>query len=101
MVRKIKKFGWTPDLPDHRDHIYSAPAAIISKPARVDLRPQCPPVYNQGELGSCTGNGIAGAIEFDLIKEKENVFTPSRLFIYYNERVIDQVCSKTAPEMFR
>jgi C1A family cysteine protease len=47
-------------------------------------------VYDQGQLGSCTANAIAGAIEFDRIKQKlEDVFTPSRLFIYYNERVIE------------
>src|SRR5215467_12059076 len=102
MVRKIKKFGWTPDLPDHRDHLYGAPAAIISKiPGRVDLRPQCPSVYNQGELGSCTANGIAGAIEFDLMKEKKNVFTPSRLFIYYNERVMEGTVDSDAGAQIR
>ena len=60
-------------------------------PAQVDLRPQCPKeVYDQGQLGSCTANSIAGAIEFDQIKLKlRPAFTPSRLFIYYNERVIE------------
>ncbi len=52
--------------------------------------PQCPPVYNQGQLGSCTANAIAGAIQFDRMKQKlAPDFTPSRLFIYYNERVIE------------
>jgi C1A family cysteine protease len=47
-------------------------------------------VYDQGELGSCTANAIAGAEEFDLIKEKKKrVFIPSRLFLYYNERAIE------------
>jgi C1A family cysteine protease len=55
----------------------------------VDLRPQCPPVYDQGQLGSCTGNAIAGAIQFDQMKQNLPVFAPSRLFIYYNERVIE------------
>jgi C1A family cysteine protease len=36
-------------------------------------------------LGSCTANSIAAAIEFDQKKK----FVPSRLFIYYNERVIE------------
>jgi C1A family cysteine protease len=85
-------YGWVPDLPDHRDILYAAPvAALQALPAKVDLRPQCPPeVYDQGQLGSCTGNAIAGAIEFDRIKQKlAPVFTPSRLFIYYNERVME------------
>jgi C1A family cysteine protease len=35
-------------------------------------------------------NAIAGVLQFDEIKEKKNgQSTPSRLFIYYNERVIE------------
>ncbi len=56
------RYGWQRDLPDHRDFLYAAPsAALVSLPTAVDLRPQCPPVYDQGQLGSCT----AGAIQFD------------------------------------
>jgi C1A family cysteine protease len=88
--RRIQRYGWKPDLPDHRDFLYAAPHAVAKAlPPKVDLRPQCPPVYDQGQLGSCTANAIAGAIEFDQIKEKQSVFMPSRLFIYYNERVLE------------
>jgi C1A family cysteine protease len=79
-------YGWQKDLPDQRDHSYAAPLPL---PAKVDLRPQCPPVYDQGQLGSCTANAIAGAVQFDRLKQKLADFTPSRLFIYYNERVIE------------
>jgi len=89
--RRISGYGWTPDLPDHRDFLYAVPPHVtaVALPPSVDLRPQCPPVYDQGQLGSCTANAIAGAIEFDQIKEKLTESTPSRLFIYYNERVIE------------
>jgi len=88
--RRIGRYGWHPDLPDHRDLQYAVPHAVaLALPASADLRPGCPPVYDQGQLGSCTANAIAGAIEFDQIKEKLPEFTPSRLFIYYNERVIE------------
>ena len=90
MSYKISRYGWLPDLPDHRDHYYAAVverAAVL--PASADLRAQCPPVYDQGQLGSCTANAIAGAIEFDRLKQSVVDFTPSRLFIYYNERVIE------------
>jgi C1A family cysteine protease len=66
MSYKISRYGWLPDLPDHRDHFYAAPvewAAVL--PARVDLRAGCPPVCDQGQLCSCTANAIAGAIQFD------------------------------------
>ncbi|MGH9566978.1 MAG: peptidase, partial [Candidatus Angelobacter sp.] len=88
----IGHYGWVPDLPDHRDLSYAAPAAFLTAlPTTVDLRSNCPPVYDQGQLGSCTGNAIAGAIQFDRMKLKRKPnFVPSRLFIYYNERVIEQ-----------
>ncbi|MGH6870976.1 MAG: C1 family peptidase [Rhizomicrobium sp.] len=101
-VHEIKYYGWAPDLPDARDLIYSAPRAV-HLPAKVDLRPQCPPVYDQGQLGSCTGNAIAGAIHFDRMKQSlsqpKNV--PSRLFIYYNERVIERTVGQDAGAQIR
>jgi C1A family cysteine protease len=88
--RVIARYGWRRDSPDYRDHLYAAPPSVMaSLPASVDLRPQCPPVYDQGQLGSCTGNAIAGAVEFERMRQNLTVFTPSRLFIYYGERVIE------------
>ena len=90
MARKIQRYGWTRDIPDQRDFLYGAPSPIHQTlPAFVDLTAQCPPVYDQDDLGSCTANAIAGAIEFDQRKEKKPEFTPSRLFIYYNERLME------------
>lgn len=88
--REIRRYGWIPDGPDQRDHLYSVPAQYLKAlPPAADLSSQCPPVYNQGELGSCTANAIAAAVEFDRRKQKLPDFVPSRLFIYYNERVIE------------
>jgi len=70
-------------------------------PPKVDLMSGCPPVYDQGQLGSCTANAIAAAIEFDLMKEGKPAFTPSRLFIYYNERVIEHTVSSDSGAMIR
>lgn len=86
----MKKYGWKPDLPDNRDLVYKAPKLGLFKkaPNIVDLRPKMPPVYDQGQLGSCTANAIGAAFEYELIRQNEN-FMPSRLFIYYNERVIE------------
>ena len=61
MARKIQGYGWTADLPDGRDLLYAAPIEALERlPRRVDLRKQCPPLYDQGQLGSCTANAIAG-----------------------------------------
>jgi C1A family cysteine protease len=103
MAYQVKRLGWLPDLPDARDHHYAAPLMALQKlAARVDLTSHCPHVYDQGELGSCTGNAIAGAIEFAEMKEKlPHPATPSRLFIYYNERVIEHTVPTDAGAMIR
>ena len=89
-TRDVQWYGWVPDLPDQRDFMYAAPAPFQQNlPPMVDLTGQCPPVYDQGQLGSCTANAIGAAIEFDQMKQADTAFTPSRLFIYYNERVIE------------
>ena len=82
-------YGWVPDLPDQRDLLYSAPMMVMKKiPPLIDLRKKCPKVYNQGALGSCTANALSGAFEFARKKQKLQDFMPSRLFLYYNERVM-------------
>jgi C1A family cysteine protease len=88
--RRIQRYGWVPDLPDRRDHLFAAPRAILTDlPASVDLREDCPKeIYDQGHLGSCTANAIGAAFEFGLLKQELTEFMPSRLFIYYNERVV-------------
>jgi C1A family cysteine protease len=102
MQRKVKGYGWVPDLPDGRDLLYAAPPKPLAKlPARVDLRPKCPPVYDQGQLGSCTANAIGAALEFDQIKQRRRVFAPSRLFIYYNERAIEGTVEADSGAMLR
>jgi C1A family cysteine protease len=89
--RQIARFGWVRDLPDHRDQLFSVPAQVLTAlPGSVDLRSKCPPIYDQGRIGSCTANAIAGAIQFDRKKNGQSPdFVPSRLFIYYNERTIE------------
>lgn len=84
-IQKIARFGWKPDLPDFRDHIYSV-VKPIKLPLLWDMRPNDPPIYDQGQAGSCTGNAIGGDIEFEQIKQGKTPFVPSRLFIYWNER---------------
>jgi len=83
--------------------MYRAPARMAGAlPRSVDLRPGCPLVYDQGQLGSCTANAIAAALQFDQIKQgASDVFAPSRLFIYYNERVIENTVDEDAGAMIR
>lgn len=88
-------YGWIRDLPDQRDIPYrhdfeAARLGLTSLPPSVDLRPQMPPIYDQGQLGSCTANSISAGVQF--LRKKEGLtpdFEPSRLGIYYNERKDD------------
>ena len=65
------------------------------------MDPGQPPIYNQGELGSCTANAIAAAVQFERRDQKIDDFTPSRLFIYYNERVMEGTIRQDAGAMIR
>jgi len=90
-MRKISMYGWKKQLPDFRDYQFTVSKEVLKAlPPKIDLRPICPPVVDQGQLGSCTANAIGAAHRFDQIKQKAKIqFEPSRLFIYYNERVIE------------
>ena len=56
-------------------------------PRKVDLRPFMTPVENQGSIGSCTANAIAGAYEYLIKRHLQGAEVDiSRLFIYYNAR---------------
>ncbi|NJC74006.1 C1 family peptidase [Planosporangium thailandense] len=101
--RSVQRYGWIPDLPDQRDHLFAAPPTVLATlPPAVDLRDQCPKeIYDQGQLGSCTANAIAAAFEFGLLKQKLTDFMPSRLFIYYNERVMEGTVDSDSGAMIR
>lgn len=114
----MRKLNWRRDLPDHRDFKYGL--SLLPKaqerpiPDAVDLRPFCPPVFEQKNIGSCTGQTIAAALEFLALEEIRNkvvggteAFTPgvyeavSRLFIYYQERVIEGTVNEDAGATIR
>ncbi len=100
--RKIQHYGWVPQLPDLRDAQLKI-QAVTSLPSSVDLssKPDMPPVYDQGQLGSCTGNAIAGAVDYDNHKITGKFLTPSRLWIYYQERVIEGTVAEDAGGQIR
>jgi C1A family cysteine protease len=102
MGRRITGYGWIPDLPDGRDYLFGArrPMAAVL-PAAVDLRPSCSPVEDQGQLGSCTANALAGALEFLEVKDGIPFADLSRLFIYYNERTVEHTVKTDSGAMLR
>jgi len=102
--REIRKsaYGWMPDLPDHRDILYGAVRKVPAKlPPAADLRPMCSKVEDQGDIGSCTGNALVGALEYLERKDGVPYAELSRLFIYYNERVIEHTIKSDSGAMIR
>ena len=113
-TKQIRRFGWVPDIPNQRDHLYQVEEVVVTLPPKVDLRKDnggpdsLYPIFDQGELGSCTGNAISEAFAVallnQLIKENKSTvdpFLPSRLFIYYNERVIERSVNYDSGAMIR
>jgi C1A family cysteine protease len=102
-MRTTKRFGWIPDLPDQRDQKFSHQFMIYPAklPFAVSLRPNAGPIYDQGQIGSCTAQAIAAAIVYEEKKQGLPEIFPSRLFIYYNERVIEGSVSSDAGAQIR
>jgi len=88
---KNAKLGWKRDLPDPRDFKFkiTSPLLMQELPLVVDLRDKCPPVYDQGDLGSCGANAMGATFQFEQKKRGFPDFMPSRLYIYYNTRVLE------------
>jgi len=87
--RKVKKYGYIPDIPDARDIYISFPKQINSL-SSVDLRKGdlMPEIDNQGNLGSSVAHAIIAAYLYDLNKSGIKNINPSRQFIYYNQRLV-------------
>ena len=79
----IRKLGWNRQSVDHRDFKYEMTNNIVV-PAEFYL-PNVTTIKEQLDLGCCTGFGICGAYEIQI----KNPPFLSRLFVYYNERVIE------------
>ena len=95
-----RKYVWRKDEKDERDFQFQPDPKVVP-PALVDSRKNCPPPYDQTTLGSCTGNGIAGALETDMIRQGLKNWTPSRLFIYFCERMIEGTINQDSGAQIR
>lgn len=96
-----RTYGWVPDIPDQRDYLYKAIKPIVRLPKEVDLRSGCSIVEDQGSLGSCTAQALAGNLEF-LDRKIDDIYADvSRLFIYYNERVLIDTVDYDSGAMLR
>lgn len=84
-IINIPTYHLKADKLDNRDYLYQPLGVDIA--SSIDLRPFCSPIENQGALGSCTGQAVAGAIEL-INKRNRKPNDVSRLYIYYYERLL-------------
>lgn len=85
-----RKYNLKIDRLPEEQLIYKSLKPIASLPKKVDLRSQMPAIQDQGELGSCTANALCALFDFN----EKKPFIPSRLFVYYNERKIENTVSE-------
>lgn len=102
MTMNVK--GWIPDSPDPRDLPYSMvkPTTLrlfgrMTRPKKVDLRrPFFPPVFDQGDLGSCVSQAWCGAMSFAEAKHGtfSRVFSRLANYLHTRELTGDRVVDK-------
>jgi C1A family cysteine protease len=89
---------------DHKFHLCVYQINSTTLPTHIDLRDSgnLPPVLDQSVLGSCTANATSNAIRYILKKENAaRVFQPSRLFIYYYSRLIENTVNDDSGAVIR
>ncbi len=91
-----RKYGLIADPADSRDVFLAAPPRRWFLPKQVDLKEKFPPVYDQGNLGSCVGNAVGAVLDFAHRLNGDAFFNPSRLFIYYNAREMEGTAQQDA-----
>lgn len=85
-----RSYGWKKQKPDSRDKYFTVPYSLITLlVTKVDLSDKMPPVFDQGQLGSCTANGICAALMFSRAMQGLPTWVPSRLFLYWLERSME------------
>jgi C1A family cysteine protease len=94
-MRKLRSSGWVPDVPDQRDHAFTATATTL--PNKVDLRQGMPPVWDQKSLGSCVAHAACAAHAYAQQSSGSlKPIDPSRLMLYYNARAVDGTLASDA-----
>lgn len=97
-----KGLGWIRDSKDSRDLYCLLKPPLAPLPKEIDLRSLCPPVLDQGDLGSCVENSVLSVVQFDEFKQKlpyEGLY--SRLFLYFNVRRMEGTIDSDAGGMIR
>ena len=82
------KLGFKKAKKDHRDLKYTIPLLKVSLPSYYTLEDKIRQIFTQ-EYNDCVANGTSNLI-CSLDKNQNKIETPSRLFLYYNSRCMDE-----------
>ena len=82
----LDKYKFRADPQDLRDFLYTPSKTPLKE--SVDLREWDSTIEEQDHLGSCTGQAAVGAYELLMYLEKKYRLDLSRLFVYYNSRLV-------------
>lgn len=83
--------GWRKEDKSDEDKIFDTQklSLVSISDNKIDLRSMCSPVEKQLQLSSCVGNAIVGGLELLLRSRHGNFVDLSRLFVYYNSRLMN------------
>ena len=98
-----RNYGWKKAPPDARDYKLktSNPEIYKSLTPKVDLRPIVPEVLDQGQTSACTAHALTMAERIARIKQVLHDVKLSRIFVYFNERLIEGTTSSDAGAILR
>jgi C1A family cysteine protease len=85
-------FNLKRDAVDSRDILFKSVLPKESLPKSVNLSSLLPPVFDQGDMGTCAAHALMECIMYCLKKDNnvtEFKTNPSRLFLYANARLLD------------
>ena len=105
-----RKLSWRPDIPDQRDYTFSqmvlgqTPSPMATDGSNINLRYWCSAIEDQETLGSCVSNAVVGLFEFNRNYSGlggKNYRNFSRLFNYYNSRVLNETVDEDSGTYIR
>lgn len=81
-------------------------SSVVAAPAKLPtsfslVNDQFPAVLDQGQLGSCTAQATSNALRHCLRKEGKPDCQPSRLFIYYYSRLLENCVNQDSGAVIR
>jgi C1A family cysteine protease len=98
-----RDYSWKSDSLDARDIPWETNLRAAQLPRSINQlhRHNMPPSYDQDYGGTCTANAATAALTYEQLKLGHKPFAFSRLFVYYNERVLEHTENSDAGAMNR